>query len=282
MSEETKEVVEEEKVEETKVESTENIEQENKEEAKEEKTETSSEKNEEKTEKKSVAREIMEWLVCIVVAFSLAITIKYFIFTPTMVKMSSMYPTIFDGDRVYVNRLARTFKSEYHRGDIVTLEAPTYPYIESGDVIAHYPQYNGLKWFTYEVIEKDKISYIKRIIGVSGDTIKIEDDKVYLNGEELDESAYLPDGTQTNFEKTPFKHIKTEFTVPAGYVFVMGDNRTSSNDGRQFGCIPVSKVEGKVLCIIWPLNRIGTIKKSEMTYDEVLEYNYRLEHKQAD
>ena len=271
MSEETKEVKEEEKIDEVKTESNDNIEKTTTVVEKEEVKEEAKEREEEKPQKKSIAREIMEWIICIVVAFTLAVIIKYFVFTPTLVKMSSMYPTIFDGDRVYVNRLVRTFKTKLNRGDIVTLEAPRQKV--SGENIALYPEYKGMKKFTYEVLEIDKVSYIKRVIGISGDTIKIENDKVFLNGKELDESAYLPDGTQTNFKSTPYVHVDTEFTVPAGYVFVMGDNRTSSNDGRQFGCIPIEKVEGKVLFKIWPLNRIGAITKSDITYDEVIDYN---------
>ena len=75
--------------------------------------------------KKSVPREILEWIVCIAVAFVLAVIIKYFIFTPTLVLQTSMYPTIYSGDRVFVNRLTRTFKLPLERGDIVTLERPS-------------------------------------------------------------------------------------------------------------------------------------------------------------
>ena len=232
-------------------------------------------KEEEKREEslpQMIARETFEWIVCILVAFALAVTIKYFIFTPTLVKQSSMYPTIFSDERVFVNRLTRTFKLDIDRGDIITLEAPSGS-ISQDNVTAYYDEFKGVKWFTYEVLEIGKMSYIKRVIGISGDTIKIEDGNVYLNGELLDESAYLPEGTKTYIDDTSFTHIKDEFVVPAGYVFAMGDNRSYSKDCRQLGCIPIEKIEGKVLFRIWPINKFGGIKKSTITKEEVDKHN---------
>ena len=236
----------------------------------------SAKRSEEKGEKKSIAREILEWIICIAVAFVLAIFIKYFIFTPTLVQMSSMYPTIFNNERVFVNRLVRTFKMELNHGDIVTFEAPSYTSetvenVINGNIKAEYYEREGLEWFTYNVLEIGKISYIKRIIGLPGDTIKIEDGKVYLNGILLDED-YLPDGTETYIRENG---IKSEFTVPEGYVFAMGDNRTGSQDCRAFGCVPIEKIEGRVVIRIWPLTKFGAINKSTVTKEEVDKYNNR-------
>ena len=84
-------------------------------------------KNEKKQKvQKSMAREVMEWIICIVIAFVLALIIKYFIFTPTLVMQESMTPTILNGERVLINRLVRTFNMELKRGDIITFEAPAY------------------------------------------------------------------------------------------------------------------------------------------------------------
>ena len=107
--------------------------------------------------------------------------------------------------------------------------------------------------FVYYVLEKTKISYIKRIIAVEGDHIQIQEGKVYLNGEELDE-PYLAEGEVTT-GGTFF-----DITVPEGYVFVMGDNRDHSIDSRSFGCIPVKKIESKVLIRFWPLDKFGTVE----------------------
>ena len=223
---------------------------------------------------KSIPREIMEWIGCIVAAFVLAVFIKYFLFTPTLVQMSSMYPTIFSGERVFVNRLIRTFKIALNRGDIITFEAPsseasTRNMLE-GKVEASYFDRKGFEWFTYNVLEINKISYIKRVIGIAGDHIVIDDGKVYLNDELLDESNYLPDGTETYIRSNG---IKKDFIVPEGYLFVMGDNRPGSQDCRAFGCIPIEKVEGRVVGRIWPLTKFGKITKSNITSDEVNKYN---------
>ncbi len=255
----------------------ENIEKENIEEAKSENKEslksndTKPKKAKPEEEKKSFAREAFEWIGCILVAFFLAIFIKYFIFTPTQVKMSSMYPTIYSNERVFVNRLVRTFGIEVKRGDIITFEAPKNEDLknrEPGDYKATYYDREGWSFFVNNVLEmgSDKISYIKRVIGVSGDTIRFVDGYVYVNGELLDESEYLPDGTITNPTKDG---LPEEFTVPEGYIFAMGDNRRGSKDCRAFGCIPVSKIEGRVEFRIWPLTKFGKITKADVTIDDL-------------
>ncbi len=232
-------------------------------------------KNKKEPEKKSIGREIFEWISCIVIAFALAVFIKFFLFTPTLVQMSSMYPTIFNNERVFVNRLARTLKLELHHDDIITFEAPnededTIRNVLNGNIKAEYTEREGFEWFTYNVLEIDKISYIKRVIGVSGDHIVIEDGKVYRNDALLDESSYLPDGTETNINGNG---IKNDFVVPAGYVFCMGDNRAGSKDCRSFGCIPLEKVEGRVVGRIWPLNKFGKVTKSTISKEQVEKYN---------
>lgn len=84
-------------------------------------------------------------------------------------------------------------------------------------------------------------------------TKKIEGGKVYLNGKELDE-PYLRDGIQTE------QKVFTDIVVPENCIFVMGDNRPQSMDSRSFGCIPVEKVESKVVIRFWPLNKFGKVK----------------------
>lgn len=227
----------------------------------------------ENKEKKSIPREILDWIICIAVAFILAILIKYFIFTPTLVKQTSMFPTIYNDDRVFVNRLVRTFHLPLNRGDIITLEKPTNEIFDpiqsaNGEVKATYYDREGLEWFTYNMLEWDKVSYIKRVIGLPGDHIFISDSgDVYVNDALLDESEYLPDWTTTPHYSGQ-GGISNDFVVPEGYIFAMGDNRGGSQDCRRFGCVPLEKVEGKVLFRIWPLNRFGAIEKSTFTEEE--------------
>ena len=203
-------------------------------------------------QKKSIGREVLEWIGCIVSAFIIALIIKYYVFTPTLVKQGSMTPTILDGERVIINRLVRTFKLELNRGDIVTLEEPAD--FSKDDQIAKYNTVKGLtNKFLYYVLETSKRSYIKRVIGLPGDHLYIADGKVYINDEELDE-PYLVENLET-----PRTGDFYDVSVPEGYVFVMGDNRNNSTDSRVFGCVPLEKIEGRVSFRIWPLERFGKV-----------------------
>lgn len=177
-----------------------------------------------------------------------------------MVRQTSMNNTLQEGQRLWLNRWIRTVKGTYKVGDIITFEAPSDSYITLDKINFDYPvaKYNNIPkslWskFAYYVLETTKTSYIKRVIGVAGDHIKIENGKVYRNGQELNET-YLSEGTTT--EGKTFSDI----VVPEGYVFAMGDNRNHSTDCRDFGCIPVEKIESKVAFRFWPLNKFGKIK----------------------
>ena len=200
---------------------------------------------------KSLIREIFEWFLCFLAAFVIAILVRYFLFTPTLVKQTSMTPTILDGERVLINRTVRTFKLPIYRGDIITFETPAY----TVDGVGAYNETSGVwNFFMHDVIEAGKISYIKRVIGIEGDHVQIKDGKVYINEKVLSE-VYL------NGKPTPITGEYYDLIVPDGYVFVMGDNRGGSSDSREFGCIPLEKVEGRVSFRIWPFSRWGSIDK---------------------
>ena len=104
-------------------------------------------------------------------------------------------------------------------------------------------------------MELGKTSYIKRVIAIEGDKVEIKDGHVFINDKLLSE-PYLSDGVVT--EATG---VFNNFVVPKGYVFLMGDNRSGSMDCREFGCIPVSKIESKVVFRFFPFNRFEFIKK---------------------
>jgi len=209
----------------------------------------------EKENEKSWLREVLEWVVCITIAFTLAVLIKFFLFTPTLVMQESMTPTILNGERVFINRLVRTFKWDLERGDIITFEAPGAFELPEGEVKAAYKEVEGpINSFLYHVLEIGKTSYIKRVIGLPGEHVEIKGGEVYIDGELLEEE-YLPSTTETYIPKGGID----DFTVPEGYVFAMGDNREGSSDCRLFGCVPIEKVEGRVSIRIWPFNKIGKI-----------------------
>lgn len=212
------------------------------------------------TERKNNIKEIVEWIMCIVIAVVLALLVRHYIFTPTVVRQVSMKPNLEQGDRLILNRWAITTKQEIKRGDIITFEAPSV--VDAEEVVFDkdnpvaeysYEPSNIFSKFAYYVLEFSKTSYIKRVIGVAGDHILIKNGKVYLNGELLEEE-YLAEGVYT--ERTGAFY---DITVPEGYIFAMGDNRMQSVDCRVFGCIPLEKIESKVAFRFWPLEKFGNV-----------------------
>ena len=206
-------------------------------------------------------KNILEWIYCIIIAVVIAILIKYFVGTPTIVKQTSMWPTLEQNDRLILNRLPRTFGEMPERGDIITFEAPSNNATgltaeEIDNPIAKYDNEPTTWWgkFTYHVLEIGKESYIKRVIALPGEHVEIKDGKVYINGEELDE-PYLSDDVIT--EPTG---VLNDFIVPENTVFAMGDNREGSKDCRAFGCIPLERIESKVVIRFWPLNKFGKVE----------------------
>ena len=214
-------------------------------------------------EEKAILKEILEWGYCIIIAVVLALLVRYYIGTPTIVQQQSMQTTFMPGDRLILSRITKTAKGIYERGDIITFEAPSTTLVSSANVNYEYPvaEYNnepkGL-WskFIYYVLEINKTSYIKRVIAVEGDHVEIKDGKVYINGKELEEE-YLDENIKTSMGQYG---VFSDIVVPNNCVFVMGDNRDHSTDSRCFGCIPVEKIEGKVWIRFWPFSKFGTVE----------------------
>ncbi|MDO5707381.1 MAG: signal peptidase I [Andreesenia angusta] len=138
-----------------------------------------------------------------------------------------MFPTLHENDRIFVNKIVYRLK-EPKRGDIITLHAP----------------------------DRENTEYIKRIVGIPGDNIKIRDGKVILNGEVLKED-YIEPGSYTE------THQGDEWNVPEGKVFVLGDNRAfgASKDSRSLGLIDSSEIVGRAGLRYYPFNRIEELAK---------------------
>ena len=210
---------------------------------------------------KNILKEIWEWIYCIAIAIVVALLVKYFLFTPTVVQMDSMYPTLKQGDRLILNRTVATFKGKLKRGDIITFEAPLKERYLAGEVdlkkpIAKYDNSKKSLWkkFTYNVLEIGKRNYIKRVIGLPGEHVQISDGKVYIDGNLLNES-YLDESVTTEAPGGFYDII-----VPQNSLFVMGDHRSVSLDSRSFGCVPYDKIESRVSLRFWPLNKFGNVK----------------------
>ena len=149
---------------------------------------------------------------------------------------------------------------EIKRGDIVTFEAPTKKFTEidvdqtNPVAVYHREEMNLFEKFLFYSLEITKTSYIKRVIGIPGDHIKIENNTVYVNGVAQDET-YLADDVVTS------SNVFNDFIVPEGYVFVMGDNRNHSLDSRStdIGLISEKNIVGRMLFRIFPLNKFGFV-----------------------
>jgi signal peptidase I len=175
--------------------------------------------------RRSGVRSAIEWAVLIGAALLIAIVIKTFLFQAFWIPSESMVPTLREDDRVLVNKLSYRLH-DVNRGDIVVFEAP-------------------------EGANSDIKDLVKRVIGLPGDTISFRNGHVQVNGRRLDE-PYLPEGTVTE----P-KNGVTSIDVPAGSIFVMGDNRGASKDSREFGPVDEDDIVGRVFVRIWPPSRIG-------------------------
>lgn len=208
----------------------------------------------------STMKEVLEWGYCIIIALLLAMIFRYFIGTPTIVKQVSMYPTLVQDQRLWLNRWGRTTKTLPKRGEIITFEEPAQISYSSSDIdknnpIAKYNEKNGFQWFVNNFLEIGKKSYIKRVIAEPGEHVQIKDGKVYINEKELEEK-YLQPGVVTDVVGTGFD----DFVVPENCIFAMGDNRNHSTDCRSFGCIPLEKIESTVAIRIWPLDKWGKVE----------------------
>ena len=203
-------------------------------------------------------KDILEWGYCIIIALVLALLFRYFIATPTIVKQRSMYPTLIENQRLILNRTFRITHKQLQIGDIITFEAPTKQYskweADQTNPIAIYDnEPKGIiSKFIYYSLEVTKKSYIKRVIALEGDHVKIENNTVTVNGI-VQEEQYLQPDVVTESE------VFYDFVVPDGYIFAMGDNRAKSTDCRVLGCIPLNKVEGIVCLRFWPFDVFGKI-----------------------
>ena len=194
---------------------------------------------------KKLLLEIWSWVYSILFAVVAVLLIKNLLFSATIVKKESMYPTLKENNMLIINRLNQVRGVPLERGDIVVFEAPEGL---SGDNIAYYSE-NSIG----DTIRKlfVKTLYVKRVIAVPGDQITIEKGVVYINGEAQEEPYVNPDNDRNG--------SGISLVVPDGYIFCMGDNRGASYDSRNFGLVPLEKVEGSANFRVFPFNKIGTV-----------------------
>jgi len=206
------------------------------------------ERNEKKEKKEHTGFlwELWSWTYSIVLAVAVVLLIKNLLFSTTIVKKESMIPTLQENNMLVIDRLSQVRNIPLERGDIVVIEAPEGV---TKDNLAYYTE-NSLLTSIRKLFVKT--FYVKRVIAVEGDHIKIENDAIYINGEKTDEPYVNPENSSNgqNFE----------MVIPEGYVYCMGDNRGSSYDSRGFGAVPVEKVEGRIAFRFFPFNQIGSVE----------------------
>jgi signal peptidase I len=166
----------------------------------------------------------VSWLRDLMLSVLIAVLVILFLYRPVKVEGTSMMPSLYDQERLFINQFSYKFGLDpIHRGDTVVF------------------------WYPEDTTK----SYIKRVIGLPGDTVAVQDGYVILNGKKLAEN-YIPREYRDDRPYPPT-------VVPPNEYFVLGDHRISSNDSRAWGFVPRSLIYGKAVFVFWPPDRIGTV-----------------------
>jgi signal peptidase I len=156
-------------------------------------------------------------------AVVLAGVIILFVYRPVKVEGTSMMPALSDQERIFINQFVYRFSGNIERGDMVVF------------------------WFPHDTSK----SYIKRVVGLPGDLVRVDEGEVYVNGKKLNES-YVPEIFRDHGSYP-------EVRVPQDQYYVMGDHRSSSNDSRAWGTVSRRHIYGKAVFVYWPLDKMGTV-----------------------
>ncbi len=175
--------------------------------------------------KRTALSVVAGWGRDLFVSVILAILVILFLYQPVKVEGTSMMPSLVDQERIFINK----FVYRFGLGNI-----------ERGDMVVF--------WFPGDTTK----SYIKRVIGLPGDTVEVKDGQVYVNGKALSE-GYVPKEYRDHSVYPQYKIGKDEY-------FVLGDHRSSSNDSRAWGTVPRQYIYGKAVFVYWPLQKIGMLK----------------------
>lgn len=164
------------------------------------------------------------WFRDLMLSVLIAVLIILFLYRPVKVEGTSMMPSLYDQERLFINQ----FSYKFGLGNI-----------QRGDTVVF--------WYP----EEPSTSYIKRVIGLPGDTVSVDDGYVIVNGKKLVEN-YIPPEYRDDRSYPPV-------VIPPGQYFVLGDHRISSNDSRAWGLVPRNYIYGKAAFVFWPLDRMGTV-----------------------
>jgi signal peptidase I len=204
-----------------------------------------------RTKQKSGRGSLIELVTIVAVALGLALGIQAFVVKPFRIPSESMVPTLSVGQRVLVDRVSYRF-SEPDRGDIVVFKPPQGADNEAN--VCGTSNYNEQRQACPEPTEdRSDTNFIKRVVAVPGDRLKVMGGRVFINGERQDEPYARPDASCS------ICNLPDEITIPDGHYFMMGDNRGASADSREWGPIPEKWMIGKAFVTYWPPGKIGTL-----------------------
>lgn len=182
-------------------------------------------------EVKSAKSEAWEWTKALLIAGVLVIVIRWLIFSPFIVDGPSMEPNFYTRERLIVNKIIYDIRKP-NRGEVIVFHAP------------------------------DGRDYIKRVIALPGETVKVDGDKVFVNGQEI-EQPYLKEAIEQAQKEGRLYNNRNypETMVPEGAIFAMGDNRSNSSDSRNpsVGPVKYEKIVGRADLIFWPLGKISLV-----------------------
>lgn len=170
---------------------------------------------------------VFDFLQGIVVVLAVLVMVYLFLVSPQEISGASMEPNFHNGEYILTNKVLTKFR-EPERGDVVVFKSP----------------------------KNKEVDYIKRIIGLPGDTVKLENNTFFVNGQQVDEPYLAPDVVVFGGS---FLQEGGEIIVPPDQYFVVGDNRPHSSDSREFGPIPMEDFIGTVFFRYWPFSQMGGI-----------------------
>ena len=179
--------------------------------------------------KRSVFRSVLSVVLTLAAIVLASYLLRTFVFQSYEIPSASMEETIMTGDLVFSEKVSYRF-GDPEPGDIVTFEDPEIP----------------------------SRTLIKRVIATEGQTVDLKDGSVYIDG--LKQFEPYTDGKPSYPLANSSEEITYPYTVPAGEVWVMGDNRTNSQDSRYFGSVPVSSISGKAVLVYWPIDQFGMLE----------------------
>ncbi|MBX5469838.1 MAG: signal peptidase I [Thermoleophilaceae bacterium] len=195
----------------------------------------------------STTGSLIELVTIVAVALGLALVIQAFLVKPFRIPSESMVPTLAVGQRVLVDRVTLRF-SDPHRGDILVFKPPKGSDTDTCGVTR--PPDEACPMPTKGEADTN---FIKRVVAVPGDRLKIVRGRVYVNGKLQNEPFARPSAS------CDVCNLPKEITIPPGHFFMMGDNRGASADSRYWGPIPKSSIIGEAFFTYWPPKRIGAL-----------------------